>query len=85
MATQRQEIGLLQDLNRHEILRLRGYAFRLGAQGGVTVERWGHVRGVWRFENGQFAWTPTSHGEPLHNAEDAAAAVRYTLVALSMI
>lgn len=85
MATQRQEIGLLQNLNRHEILRLRGYAFRLGAQGGITVERWGHVRGVWRFENGQFVWTPASHGEPLHNAKDAAAAVRYMLVSLTMI
>ena len=53
--------------------------------------RWRYPRevgpraGVWRFENGQFVWTPASDGEPLHNAKDAAAAVRYMLVALSII
>ncbi len=84
MAGRDREVALLQELNRHEILRLRGYAFGLGPKGGVTVDRWGHVRGVWTHDGDRFAWTPASRGEPVHWSDDEAAAVRYTLVTLAI-
>ena len=82
MAGQETELDLLQLLNRHEVLRLRGYSFSLGPKGGVIADRWGHVRGVWSLNGGGFAWAPAGYGEPVHQSEDAAAAVRYTLVTL---
>ena len=84
MTTRKYEIELLQLLNQHEILRLRGYSFVLGPEGGVIADRWGHVRGVWTFVEGAFGWTPASHTEPMHFSDDAQAAVRYTLVNLAV-
>lgn len=85
MAARKQEVELLQLLNAHEILRLRGYSFVLGPGGGVIADRWGHVRGMWVFVEGAFGWTPASHTEPVHWSNDAAAAVRYTLVSLAIL
>ena len=84
MAASKYEIELLQMLEMHEILHLRGYAFSLGPNGGVIADRWGHMRGLWSHVDGVFGWTPASHTEPVHWSEDAAAAVRYTLVNLSI-
>lgn len=85
MAGLDREGELQEQLQRHEVLRLRGYTFALGPQGGLIVERWGHVRGVWRHDGERFAWTPASYAEPMHWAEDAASAVRYTIVMLGLI
>lgn len=83
MSSSQQDAKLLELLCRHEILRLRGYSFVLGPRGGVVIDRWGHVRGVWHHDGARYAWTPSSHSEPVHWAEDAEAAVRYTLVTLT--
>lgn len=84
MLAKREEMHLLDLLGMHEILRLRGFSFVLGPQGGVVVDRRGHVRGIWHFDGRRFAWTPASNGGPTHWADDAQAAVRYTLVSIAV-
>lgn len=80
---QRQE-ELLKALLSHEVLRLRGFNFSMCNIGGVVVDRRGHVRGLWREESDRLAWTPASHNGSTHSVEDVAAAVRFTLVVLSV-
>lgn len=77
------DVELLDLLRKHEVLRLRGYSFVLGVEGGVVIDRWGHVRGVWHHDGERYAWTPASNSEPIHWSDDAEAAVRYTLVTLT--
>lgn len=83
MTASMREAELLELLCKHEVLRLRGYSFVLGPQGGVVIDRWGQVRGIWRFEHDRYAWTPAGHTRPQHWAQDAESAVRYTLVTLT--
>ncbi|MCB1504418.1 MAG: hypothetical protein KDJ47_05515 [Hyphomicrobiaceae bacterium] len=84
MTARMHEVELLELLCKHEVLRLRGYSFAIGPKGGVVIDRWGHVRGMWRYKNDRFSWTPASHTSSVHWSEDAEAAVRYTLVALTV-
>lgn len=83
MTRSMREVELLELLCKHEVLRLRGYSFVLGPKGGVIIDRWGHVRGVWHWEHDRFAWTPASHTGPVHWCDDAESAVRYTLVTMT--
>lgn len=85
MQSVERETELAELLNRHEVLRLRGYTFALGPQGGVIVGRWGHVRGVWRACNDGYGWIPASNTEPVHWSENAEAAVRFTLVMMTSV
>lgn len=84
MTSRERELELLGLLQSHEILRLRGFSFVMGPEGGVVIDRWGHVRGIWRFKDGHFGWTPPSYNSPVHWVATAEAAVRYTLVTLAV-
>lgn len=84
MPANHRDIELLDLLKSHELLRLRGYAFELGPRGGVVIDRRGHVRGIWHYDGDRFAWTPASNSHATHWADTAAAAVRFTLVVISV-
>lgn len=85
MATSHEDRKLLDLLRQHEVLRARGYSFELGPAGGVVIDRWGHVRGIWHYRDGRYAWTPASNTEPTHWVLDADSAVRYTLVVITAV
>jgi len=85
METSGEDFNLFSRLERHEVLRARGYSFVLEPCGGIVIDRWGHVRGIWRHKASRYAWTPASHTEPTHWAADAEAAVRYTLVVITAV
>ncbi|MFN3868120.1 MAG: hypothetical protein ACK4MF_03525 [Hyphomicrobiaceae bacterium] len=70
-------------LVQHEILRLRGYSITIGPCGGVTVDRRGHVRGVWHHDGESYGWTPAGYSEATHRSGDVDGAVRHTLVILA--
>ncbi len=72
---------LLDMLEKHEVLRLRGYEFSM--MEGILVERLGHARGLWRCGRRGFSWTPAGYNEPTEWVDDADAAVRYTVIVLS--
>lgn len=77
MPTIKAQEDLIALLDSCEDLKARGYEFSI--LGGVLVEREGHARGVWRCSRSGFSWTPAGYNEPVHWAEDAEAAVAYTL------
>lgn len=77
------ERELERQLQAHELLKLRGYAFRSGDQGGVVVERWSSFVGIWTHLDGAFAWTPGGHQEPTDRCHSVADAVRHTLVIIA--
>lgn len=84
MPAKAHDIELLERLQVHEILRLRGYAFVHGPHGGVVVDRHGHVRGIWHHDGKRYAWAPSSNTHATHWADDVDAAVRYTLIVISV-
>lgn len=84
MPANTRDIDLLERLQAHEILRQRGYSFVLGPKGGVVVDRRGHVRGIWHHDGERYAWAPSSNTHATYWADDADAAVRYTLIVISV-
>lgn len=77
------ERELERQLQAHEVLRLRGYAFRAGDHGGVVVERWGSFVGIWSHLDGMFEWTPGGNQEPTDRFRGLSEAVRHTLVIIA--
>ncbi|MCB1521918.1 MAG: hypothetical protein KDJ37_15275 [Hyphomicrobiaceae bacterium] len=77
------DAALVQRLTQHEVLRARGYTFYVGPRGGVVVDRWGHVRGIWHHDGTRFAWMPASHSQPTSWADSVDAAERFTVVMLA--
>jgi hypothetical protein len=65
-------------LDRNEPLKGRGYRFEVGLNGGILVERAGHVRGLWRFDPKGYSWTPAGYNVPVCWVGDAATATHYT-------
>ena len=41
---------LLGLLNRNEMLKTRGYSFSCASAGGIVIDRYGHVHGIWDFD-----------------------------------
>jgi hypothetical protein len=78
MPTQQHEAELLSRLETLVRNHPRNLTIRLGDDGGVVIERRGHVRGIWRCMDGAFAWTPAGYNEPVHQASELVAAVAYT-------
>lgn len=78
MPSAAHEDELRQQLNGFFPFTEKGLSAQAGDRGEVLIVRRGHVRGVWRCEGQQFAWTPSGYNEPLHRADDVAAAIAYT-------
>jgi hypothetical protein len=78
MPTLTKEIELLARIQGLIHRNNTGLTAGFGEQGGVVIERRGHVRGIWRCLGGEFAWTPAGYNEPVHEAADIEAAVAYT-------
>ena len=79
MGGNAQSIELASLLDREEVFKLRGFSSECGPTGGVVVDRWGHVRGVWNFTGKSFFWTPAGYNEPIYRTESMDEAVHYTV------
>jgi hypothetical protein len=70
-------------LRQNEVLRTRGFSFSCSPDGGIVIDRWGHVRGIWDFDGRSYTWVTPGNSEPLFRTDDAASAVNYTVVTLA--
>jgi hypothetical protein len=69
-------------LRRNETLRTQGFSLSC-ADGGIVIDRWGHVRGIWDFDGQSYTWVTPGSTEPIFKTADAKSAVRYTVVTLA--
>lgn len=70
---------LLEALEAQEVLKLRGFSTSIGDANAVVIERWGHMRGLWRVHNDQYFWTGAASSQPTHAVATVEGAVAYTL------
>ncbi|HPG88544.1 MAG TPA: hypothetical protein PLD46_02740 [Hyphomicrobium sp.] len=66
-------------LQSQEALTLRGFNATCGTSASVVVDRWGHMRGVWHFYNGNFFWTDGASSQPSFRTNSIEGAVAHTL------
>lgn len=70
-------------LQRNEVLQRRGYSLAYDRDGGIIVDRAGHVHGIWTYDSKTYTWVSLGNSEPKFRTEDARSAVLYTMVVLS--
>jgi hypothetical protein len=71
--------GLLRE---NETLRMRGFSLSRGQNGGIVIDRSGHVRGIWDFDGNCYTWVTPGSSEPIFRTDDPKSAVLYTVVTL---
>ena len=57
----------------------RGFTAEAAGPSGVLILNKGHYRGVWRWMDGSYAFTPGGYGTSTHSALTPQDAVRFTL------
>ena len=57
----------------------RGFSVETDGLSGVLILNRGHYRGVWRWRDGAYAFTPGGYGTSTHSANTPQDALRYTL------
>jgi hypothetical protein len=57
----------------------RGFTVEPAGPSGVLILNKGHYRGVWRWANGSYAFTPGGYASSTHSAPTPQEAVRFTL------
>jgi len=70
-------------LRQSETLRKRGFSLSCAHEGGIVVERSGHVHGIWDFDGGSYTWVTPSSSEPIFRTNDPTSAVQFTVVTLA--
>jgi hypothetical protein len=70
-------------LRQNETLKMRGFSLSQGQDGGIVIDRWGHVRGIWDFDGDFYTWVTPGSSEPIFRTSDPKSAVDYTVVTLS--
>ena len=76
----RQLFGLLA---KNEVLRIKGYSLAHDADGGIVIDRAGHVHGIWSHDARSYTWVSPGNSEPKFRTQDAKSAVLYTVVVLA--
>lgn len=51
-------------------------------EGGIVIDRSGHVHGIWDHDGGGYKWVSPGSSEPRFRTGDAKSAVLYTIVVL---
>jgi hypothetical protein len=77
MGANDESTELMTLLEAEEALKLRGFTASCGPTGGVVIDRWHHVRGVWHYHAGNYYWTPAGNNEPVYRTDDIRQAIRY--------
>ncbi len=70
-------------LKQNETLRTRGFSLSRAQDGGIVIDRWGHVRGIWDFDGHSYSWVTPSNREQIFRTADAKSAIQYTIVTLA--
>lgn len=83
MAANAQNIALLRTLEAQKVFKLRGFTASVGPAGSVVIDRWGHMRGLWHFNKGQYFWTGGASSQPTLSKETLDEAVNHTLTTIA--
>lgn len=75
--------ALMEALELEDSLKLRGFTATCGPTGGVVLDRWNHVRGVWNYHEGHFFWTDAGYSQPSFRIAGLEGAVKHTLDVIS--
>ncbi len=70
-------------LMQNQTLRSQGFSMSCAQNGGIVIDRWGHVRGIWDFDGQSYAWVTPGSSEPIFRTADPTSAVHYTVVTLA--
>ena len=70
-------------LKKNEVLKLKGYSLDFDQEGGIVIDRAGHVHGIWSRDRKGYAWVSPGNSEPKFRTEDVKSAVLYTVVVLA--
>lgn len=76
----RRLLGLLKC---NETLKTRGFSLTYSPSGGIVIDRWGHVHGIWDFDGCSYMWLTPGSSEPIFRTGNAKSAVLYTVVTLT--
>lgn len=79
MSRLKQEEVLLAELRRVLGTDKGGFTAQSDWPSGVLILSKGHFRGIWRCQDGHFAFTPGGYGAQTYSASTAQEAVAYTL------
>jgi hypothetical protein len=79
MAHADQDQQLLSSLSASLADHARGFTAEAAGPSGVLILNNGHYRGVWRWMDGSYAFTPGGYGTSTHSAVTPQDAVRFTL------
>jgi hypothetical protein len=79
MADADQDQQLLRSLSASLADHARGFTAEAAGPSGVLILNNGHYRGVWRWMDGSYAFTPGGYGTSTHSAVTPQDAVRFTL------
>jgi hypothetical protein len=82
MVTKAHNRQLFDLLERNNTLKSRGYSMAYTGEGGVVVDRAGHVHGIWDYEGDGYKWVSPGSSEPRFRTTDAKSAVLFTIVVL---
>ncbi len=78
MGANTQNTELMLTLEAEQALKVRGFTAACGPTGGVVVDRWSHVRGVWHFHDNHYFWIPAGYSEPSFRTDSLSGAVAHT-------
>lgn len=73
-------LGLLQC---NPTLKSQGFSLSCTQSGGIVIDRFGHVHGIWDFDGCCYSWLSPGSSEPKYQTGNPKSAVLYTLVTLS--
>ncbi|MFN3622567.1 MAG: hypothetical protein ACK4TP_00760 [Hyphomicrobium sp.] len=74
---------LFELLQKNQVLKSKGYSLALDQDGGIVIDRAGHVHGIWSHDARGYAWVSPGNSEPKFRTEDPKSAVLYTVVVLA--
>jgi hypothetical protein len=70
-------------LEQNEVLKLKGYSLSFDQEGGIVIDRAGHVHGIWNHDRKSYTWVSPGNSEPKFRTENAKSAALYTVVVLA--
>ena len=78
MGANSQNTDLMLALSADASLVARGFTFTCGPTGGVVIDRWSHVRGVWHFHQHNYFWIDAGYNEPSFRTGSLQEAIAHT-------
>lgn len=84
MGANPENTDLMLALSADADLGAKGFTASCGPTGGVVIDRWGHVRGVWHYHLGSYFWIPVGNTDAIYRTATLDGAFGYTINTIAM-